>query len=189
MKTLRALLAFIVLTLVTSMAFAAEKGGVTMPDSVQVSGTNLVLNGLGIREATVFNVDVYVAGLYLESKSSDGAAIAKSTQKRRLVLHFVREVDRGDIVKAWSEGFEKNAGGNKAALQARIDRLNGWMSDMAKGQTLSFTYESGKGVEVNVKGQKKGTVEGDDFAEAFFLIWLGANPPNAGLKSGLLGKS
>lgn len=187
MKTLRAFLALVLLSLITTVAVAAEKGGVTMPDSVQVSGTTLVLNGMGIREATVFKVDVYVAGLYLESKSSDGAAIAKSTQKRRLVLHFVRDVDRGDIVKAWNEGFEKNAG-NKAALQARIDRLNGWMSNMAKGQTLTFTYENGKGLEVNVNGQKKGTIEGDDFAEGFFLIWLGANPPNAGLKSGLLGK-
>ena len=29
---------------------------------------------------------------------------------------------------------------------------------------------------------------GADFAEAFFLIWLGSDPPNAGLKRGLLGR-
>jgi Chalcone isomerase-like len=39
---------------------------------------------------------------------------------------------------------------------------------------------------VDVKGAAKGTIKGDDFAKAFFSIWLG-DPPNPELKSGLLG--
>jgi len=31
------------------------------------------------------------------------------------------------------------------------------------------------------------TIKGDDFARAFLSIWLGTHPPNAGLKTGLLG--
>ena len=42
---------------------AADLAGVTMPDSVQVGNTTLVLNGLGLRTKIV--VKVYVAGLYL----------------------------------------------------------------------------------------------------------------------------
>jgi hypothetical protein len=30
-------------------------------------------------------------------------------------------------------------------------------------------------------------IKGDDFATAFLSIWLGPHPPNADLKSGLLG--
>lgn len=186
MKHLRALLVVLIALVITLPAFAGTKGGVTMPDSVQVAGKQLVLNGMGIREATILNIDVYVAGLYLETKSSDGAAIAASKQNKQLVLKFVRDVDRADIVKAWSEGFAKS-GKDRAALQARIDKLNGWMGDMKVGQHLTFTVANGS-VEVNVNGSGKGSISGDDFAEALMLIWLGNSPPNKGLKKGLLGQ-
>lgn len=38
-----------------------------------------------------------------------------------------------------------------------------------------------------VKGQRKGTIEGADFASALFSIWLGSDPADEGLKNGLLG--
>jgi hypothetical protein len=173
---------------ISATALAREKDGVTMPDSITVSGKALVLNGMGTREATVLKIDVYVGGLYVEAKSQDGGAIAASPGAKRLVLKFVRDVDRDKITSAWREGFEKNAPGGTAALTDRINRLNGWMTNVSKGQHLTFTYAKDKGVEVNVNGAVKGIIEGDDFARAFFLIWLGPNPPNSGLKKGLLGK-
>jgi hypothetical protein len=178
----------ILLLLLAPAAFGAERAGVRMPDRVKVGDRDLVLNGMGVREATVFNVDVYVGGLYLEGRSSDGEAIAAATdQAKRLTLAFVRDVDRGDITKAWVDGFRKN-GANMRALEARITRLNGWMTDFRKGETLVFTYEPGRGVTVAVKGQVKGIIEGEDFAASFFRIWLGPKPPNSGLKKGLLGR-
>jgi hypothetical protein len=42
-------------------------------------------------------------------------------------------------------------------------------------------------MQVDVNGTVQGTITGDDFATAFLSIWLGAHPPNPGLKSGLLG--
>lgn len=158
-----------------------------MPDELVLEGKKVVLNGMGIREATAFKVDVYVAGLYLENKSSDGRAIAASNETKRLVLHFVRDVDEDDITEAWTDGFKKNTPSEMGALQARINTLNGWMQDMEEGQALVFNYIPGKGLQVTVDGRKKGFIEGEDFQKAFFLIWLG-DPPNAGLKTGLLGK-
>ena len=63
------------------------------------------------------------------------------------------------------------------------------MTDMKTGQRLAFVHKPGAGVQVDVNGTVKGTIKGDDFAKAFFGIWLGANPPNPGLKTGLLGGS
>jgi len=181
-------LAFLCLVLaISTVAVAAEKGGVTMPDTKTVEGKSLVLNGMGLREATVFDVDVYAAGLYLETKSKDGKAIASSDQTKQLILHFVRDVDRDDIVDAWNEGFKKNGG----ADQAKIAQLNGWMSDMKDGQEMYFNFKKDgetMKVTVNVKGTAKGTISGNDFARVFLLIWLGDHPPNSGLREGLLGK-
>jgi hypothetical protein len=166
------------------LLITATKAGVTLPDSVDVEGHKLVLNGLGVREATVLNVDVYVAGLYLEKKTKNPQAIIEADAPKRLLLRFVRDVDRDDLTNAWKEGFEKNNGGK---LAEKLKQLNGWMTSMKNGQSLAFTYLPGKGVTVEVEGKTKGTIEGADFARVMWAIFVGPEPPNEGLKSGLLG--
>ncbi|MCC7538375.1 MAG: chalcone isomerase family protein [Deltaproteobacteria bacterium] len=186
MKRLAATVVLSLLSLVAaSPAWARECEDVTMPDSVTVDGTRLVLNGMGVREATALQVNVYVAGLYVESRSRDGNAIASSDTRRRLVLHFVRDVSRADIVGAFNEGFGHS--GQAGALRAQIRQLTGWMADMHEGEKLTFTYVPSTGLTVQVGRRTRGTIAGAAFAQAFFGIWLGAHPPNAGLRTGLLG--
>src|SRR5262249_48725361 len=96
---------------------AGTLAGVTLPDQITVDSKTLVLNGIGLREATWLKVDVYVAGLYLETKSSDPEAIIGSEQTKRLVMRFVRAVDRAALLKGWNEGFEKSTGPSAAALR------------------------------------------------------------------------
>ncbi len=169
-------------------ALAGEKGGVTLPDEAEVNGKKLVLNGLGLREATMFNVDVYVAGIYIKEKTQDENKILGADEEKCLLLKFVRDVDKSDITDAWDEGFEKNAGDDEDKLKDRIKKLDDWMADIKVGDSLMFIYVPGKGLEVKVKDEVKGTLEGWDFAKVFFSIWLGPKPPNKGLKQGLLGK-
>ena len=170
-----------------SAVSAKELQGVSFPDQIKLGDTSLALNGLGLRLATAFNVKVYVAALYVTQPTNNAAAILGSNTPKELTLHFLRNVDGPDLSKAWKEGFEKNAKDQLSALQKRINKLESCMSDMKKGERLTFTYTPGKGVEVNVGGKVAGTIEGEDFAKAFFSIWLGAEPPNKELKTGLLG--
>jgi hypothetical protein len=167
--------------------FGAECLGVKVPDSVKAGGTELVLNGLGIRKATFFKVKVYVAGLYLPQKSGDAGKIIGASQPWQLVLRFVRDVDASDIRDAWKEGFKKNAGDKLAALHQRIETLNARMVDFKEGQYLSFTDDPAKGIAVDVNGAGGSAIEGTDFAAALLSIWLGSEPPNEDIKSGLLG--
>jgi hypothetical protein len=168
-------------------ASGADCLAVKVPDSVEAGGAALVLNGLGIRKATFLNVKVYVAGLYLPQKSGDAEKIIGAKQPWQLVLRFVRDVDASDIRDAWEEGFEKNAGDKLATLQPRIKTLNARMVDFKEGQYLSFTDDPAKGVVVDVNGASGAAIEGADFANALLSIWLGREPPNEDLKSGLLG--
>jgi hypothetical protein len=55
------------------------------------------------------------------------------------------------------------------------------------GQRIVFTFKPGAGVQVSVGGTVKGTIQGDDFGKALLSIWLGAEPPNPEIKTGLLG--
>jgi hypothetical protein len=181
------LLVAAIAVLAPGFAEAKQCQGVNFPDEMQVDGTKLALNGLGLRLATMLKVKVYVAGLYVAKTSSDPNVLLASTAPSELVLQFVRDVDANDLTKAWSEGFEKSAKSQMAALKDRIGMLNGWMADMKIGQRLSFVVKPGTGVEVNVNGAVKGTIKGDDFAKALLAIWLGSDPPNPEIKTGLLG--
>ena len=169
-------------------ASGAQLAGVVMPDQVTVEGKTLVLNGLGLREATFLRVDVYVAGLYLEEKSEDGGEILAADGARRLSMRFVRSVSREDQVKHWSEGFEKNANKELPALRDRIRTLESWMVDVNEDDTITITYVPEKGTTVEIRGKVAGTIPGADFGRAMFSLWLGPSPPNSGLKDGLLGR-
>jgi len=168
-------------------ALAAELSGVAFPDRITVEGKALELNGLGLRKAYVV-AKVYVAALYLESKSGDVAAILASEGLKRIELRFVRGVGRDDIVKAWNEGFEKNAAGRLDALRERLETLNRVMPELREKDVLAFTSVPERGLIVELNGKAAVTIPGADFASVLFSIWLGPNPPNTALREGLLGR-
>jgi hypothetical protein len=170
-----------------ALAFGAECIGITAPDSVKVGGSDLVLNGMGIRKATMLQVNVYVGSFYLPEKSKDASHILDTDQPWQLVLRFVRDVDVSDIRDALEEGFAKAAGNKLAALSPRIETLNAGRADVKEGQYLSFTYDPTKGVAVDVNGAGGPTIQGSEFSLALLSIWIGTEPRDAGLKAGLLG--
>ncbi|MEO1084602.1 MAG: chalcone isomerase family protein [Acidobacteriota bacterium] len=169
----------------TTPTHAAKLGGVTMAESQQVGGEELVLNGLGLRKRAVFKV--YVGGLYLKQKQTNPQAILSADEPRRLVMQFVRKVDAEAIAGGWDSCLANNAPNAGADVKKGFAQLNGWMTDVEKGDQLIFTYEPGKGVSVDVVGQNSGTVAGKPFADALFSCWIGDTPPSADFKKGLLG--
>jgi hypothetical protein len=175
--------------LLASPAAAGQLAGVTLPDQIAVSGRALVLNGMGLREATVLMVDVYVAGLYVETKTSDPQAILKPDQPKRLVMRFLHTVSKEKLADAWTEGFDKNAGERRAELAPGLAALNRAMADVKKGDVVTLTYLPDAGVAVDVKGTESPAIPGEDFQRVLFSIWLGASPPNVSLREGLLGRA
>lgn len=182
-----AIAALAVVATLSAPVLGAECIGVTVPDAAKAGGADLALNGSGIRKATMLNVKVYVASLYLPQKSNDAAHILATQQPWQLVLRFVRDVDAEDMRDAFNEGFEKTAGSKVGSLKPRIDTLDAGLVDFKKSNYLTFTNDPAKGVAVDVNGAKTIQVEGADFSNALLSIWLGADPPNKDLKAGLLG--
>jgi len=163
----------------------ASLAGVTLPDTTQVAGKNLVLNGLGLRSKMMFKV--YVAGLYLEAKSSDGAAILKADAPKRVIMQFMRDVDRETMAEAFTESFMANSP-NAASLKGDFDKVAAGFEPIKTGDQWMFTYTPGKGTTLTVKGADKVTVAGHAFSQAMFGCWLGPKPPSSDLQKGMLGK-
>ena len=172
--------------LASSALWAGTLAGVTMPDQVTVSGKTLQLNGMGLRTKVSFKV--YVGGLYLEAPSSNGAAILAADAPKALTMHFLRSVEKEKLVETFREGFEANSPQKAAAQKAGIDKLLATVADVKEGSVTTYTYVPGTGTVVNRAGKDVATIEGKDFAEVLFSLWLGPNPPSEDLQKGLLGK-
>lgn len=165
---------------------AGTLAGVTLPDTLDVNGQSLVLNGMALRKKVIFKV--YVAGLYLPVKENNGEKILATDETRCTVMHFLRSVDAGKINEAWFDGLKANTPGYSPELKKLFDTLATLMEDMKDGEKLVFTYRPGAGTEVKVKGKVKGTLGDKAFADALFSCWIGKKPgPGENFKKGLLG--
>jgi Chalcone isomerase-like len=165
---------------------AASLAGVTLPDTEKVGSAKLVLNGLGIR--TKYMVKVYVAGLYLEQKSSDANAIIKADAPKRIVMKFVHGASKSQMSDAFEESFHDNTPDAVKTMKPDIDRLLGALEPVKVGDEMVFTYVPGTGTTYTMNGQERVTIAGPAFGQVLMSVWLGPKPPNADLKKGMLGQ-
>lgn len=169
--------------ILSQLAYAGDSQ--TFPEAATVGGKKLVLNGIGIRKATIFNVKVYRGALYLEKQNNNADEVVNSSQNKRIQMHFVRDVSGSKIKNGWNEGFEKNTD-DLTQIKDRIGEFNNFMEDISDGEEIVLDF-NGDSVSVTVKGQAKGTIKGANFLKALLRIWLGPKPPNDDLKKGMLG--
>ena len=172
-------------------ALAGEIGGVSLPDTLQVGGQDLVLNGAGLRKKLF--IKVYAGGLYLKEKSDDAQKIIEADEAMVLRMHFIYNgVSAKKLTDAWNEGFQASTGGDTASIQTEIDQFNAlFTAEAKKNDVYDIIYQPDKGVEVVFNGESQGVVAGLSFKKAVFGIWLGEKLADSNLKSvktGLLGQ-
>ena len=95
----RGLILAAVALIALSVAHAADRDGMSMPDMRVVNGTQMHLNGIGLRTFSVLGIRIYVAGLYLERRSDNPDAILHSPETKLLDIRFLRDVDAEDAAK------------------------------------------------------------------------------------------
>jgi hypothetical protein len=185
-KTARSLTVVTIVLVSTFDLHAASLAGVTLPDTAQVGGTKLVLNGLGLRTKYFFKV--YVAGLYVEQRSSDPKAIIGADAPKRIVMQFLHSASKNQMADAFNESFNDNSPDAMKTMKADIDRLLGALAPVTVGDQMIFTYVPGTGTTFALNGKEKLTIAGPAFGPVLFSVWLGPKPPTADLKKGMLGQ-
>ena len=174
----------VIFSLLALNVFAAELDGIKFDDKVKVGTKELVLNGIGIRKATIFKVKVYYGGLYLEQKTSDHNAVLNSASPKQIVMNFVHDVDAKKLKNGFSEGFENANPNANAQLKSALEKFNSTMVDVVKGDKFVITFEA-DGVVISVKGKLFEKIGNSDFSKALLSIWF-INASDEGLKKGLL---
>jgi hypothetical protein len=186
MKHRYSMLTLVVILLVTKL-FAADFSGVKMADDIKLDGKPLVLNGLGMRQKTIFHVNVYVGALYVEKKSHDPDEILRSSDMKRVELAFVHSASQSQVQDAFDEAYQANCTDDCAALKGPFEKLRSLMTALSVGDRLAFDIYPGK-VNVLINSKPVGTVIDSNFPRALLGTWLGKNPPTESLKQAMLGK-
>jgi len=169
----------------TSILPAVEVSGVAVPETVAVDGKTLKLNGAGLRKKAFFKV--YVAALYVENPSKNAAGLLSSNEVKSMRLHILRSLKGKQVSDAIAEGFERNSRDQMPKLKPRLDKLAAMIPDVKEGDEVALSWVPDKGTLVSVLGTDRGTIEGRDFADALFAVWLGPDPVQEDLKKALLG--
>jgi len=178
------LLLAVVIFLVPGSARALTVQGVTFAESVRTGDTVLMLhNAALLRYLKV--IRAYVAAVYLP----EGVASNKVLEDvpKRLEISYLVSIKGSDFGKGAEPVLRRNQTPEELArLRGRIDRLNAIYRDVKPGDRYALTYLPGRGTELTLNGVPLTVIEGADFAEAYFGIWLGREPIDAKLKRDLL---
>ncbi len=172
-------------------AAALELEGVKVPARARVAdgGAELALNGAGVR--TRFFFRVYVGALYLAKKTTAANAVINDSGAKRIALHMLRELSSEQFVSALEDGLKNNHSAEQLArLDPSVKQLR-TIFDAVKvaraGDVINIDYLPGTGTRIVINGALKGTIAGEDFNRALLRIWLGENPADSDLKTGMLG--
>jgi len=158
------------------------------PVRIEDGDRTLHLNGWGLCEWGIFNWDLYYAALHCEHKSKSAKALLANDQAYDIRLHFLRDLTRDQMRKAYRAGVEVNAGDDLPKFRKRLDQLLRLMRAVDEGDDLYFRYRPGKGLSVAFGDTVAGTIEGADWARLFLAIYVGENAPTDDLRRGLLGR-
>jgi hypothetical protein len=178
----RALFLALLLCFGGASAMAREVAGVQVAETANVDGRALKLVGAGLRTKLFFKV--YVAALYAETPQRNAQAMITSDQVK---LTLLRSLDATTLRDSITEGFERNSKAQMGTLQPRLNRLNSWIPSVKEGDRVTLTWLPGTGTRVTINNVDKGTIDGKDFVQALFAIWLGPVPAQEELKQALLG--
>jgi hypothetical protein len=168
-----------------------ELAGVRYPASATVAGSNLRLNGAGIRYR--FVVKVYTAGLYLGTAATSPEAVLAAPGPKRLHVVMLREIDAEQLGRLFTRGMQDNAPKEEFSKSIpgtlRMSDIFSSRKKLKAGENFSVDWVPGVGTTVLVNGQPQGeAIREPEFFNALLRIWLGNKPADEGLKAALLGK-
>ena len=167
-----------------SRVHAVTIENVSFADSFTIGENRVSLRGAALLR-WVKLVKVYVAALYLPEPAKPSEAL--SDIPKRLEISYLVAIKGADFGPAAESILARNTSREELAkVSSRVGRLNAAYRDVKPGDRYALTYQPGKGTELSLNGEALVTIEGADFAAAYFGIWLGGKPLDENLKQRLL---
>jgi hypothetical protein len=130
----------------------------------------------------------YAAALYREECGSSEADL--SAAPLRLELSYFWSIDGSRFGEAAEKMLRRSLDPAEfTGIEARMRRLHASYRSVSPGDRYALTWTPGVGTELALNGRALVTIAGEDFARAYFDLWLGEEPMDENLRNALLARS
>ncbi len=174
---------------ITGNAFA----GVTIVDgtgfknTIEMKTTRLQLKGVSVLRYMIF-IKAYAGSFYLP-EGSDGSQAFDDIMKR-LELEYRVAISADDFARATLQKIKESVNSDVFnRILPKIESLNNLYRNVEPGDRYALVYVPGDGTRLVYNSAPLGMIEGAEFANAVFGIWIGDNPIDKAFRDDLLGKS
>ena len=162
-----------------------EIAGVHFDENIIAAGQPFKLENIGLlRYKIIFKV--YAAALYL-----GGEGTVKDVLKdvpKRLELVYFSSIAAEDLALSSDKVLQRNVSEQQfEEMRSQVKKLYQSYQDVKPKDRYVLTYIPGKGTEMTLNAKSLITIQGADFAKAYFSIWLGNQPLDKDLRDTLLG--
>ena len=119
-----------------------------------------------IDESQITDISISLLEIDTENSSSEAKEIAKKEPEKEAPKEVVKEIVKPIPLKDTSEDKKE---------------------PIKEGDVFVLTYVPGIGLKTIKNNKLLSTIEGEDFKKALWGIWLGPDPIDASVKTGILG--
>jgi hypothetical protein len=150
--------------------------GYKFPESHQVFGQKLVLNGAGV--SAVFNMKATAVAFYVPKKQTTAAGLLESKGAKRVEFYMLRDISARDLSNSMLDRIRLNASEDFAhnVLQtAELGSVFGARAKVFKGDMVTIDFDpASQSTTFSLNGQKLAEpIKGDTFFPMMMKIWIG----------------
>ena len=153
---------------------------VSLPEHLEVSDQQLVLNGYGIREKWWINL--YAVALYLPKKTSDVSYIKGNDVPKAIRVEVFHSTPAKNVPDKWRNELVP------ILSQKDMNTLRSAYVDLKAGDNILITCTLDQRTNIYLNDRLLLQHNGTDLMNAFLNIWIGAQPVSENLRRSLLHK-
>jgi Chalcone isomerase-like len=178
----------IALMIAPRAAPAVTLAGIDIPETYQIDGKTLVLNGYALRTLTLLRVKIYVAALYMPQKTYDAQGVMASPGPKVVVVHYLHSGTKDQVESRYREGEAENCGngGCDASLEADFERLVKTAPAIEAGDTATFVVTD-KTLRIAFNNRPLEQFGRAALGNLVLASFIGPHPPSTEFRASLLG--
>ncbi len=179
------MLAILASLLLASYAMCATVADVMLPDSYEVDGKSLQLNGTALRKKLV--IKVYAGAFYTPFKISELEKALSPDIPKVIRMHFIyKKVEGEKIIDGYLKIYKKDGFDYENSEPAK-KFFSLFSFDAVEGDTVDLVFPGNSEIGLLYNGKLLGTVKSEELCVATLKAYLGENALKS-LREGFLPK-
>lgn len=143
----------------------------------------------GVAPFTELGNEIYLAGLFVDSRTSDSGELFSDARERKMEIRFSSNMSRRRWTTNWMQSIAINA--NRDTLVAAADELsevlNAFADNLSPGDQVEIHFIPGRGTDIRINGTTLASNLAPGIFNLFLSSWIGAVPPSSNFRNALLG--